>query len=373
MAPEQIENLFVDDRLIEDILVYGEDDMIAAEIYPNFKYADAAGIDHIEETVAQIIKKRNEGLPSYKKIARFHLRDIPFAKTSSKKIIRSQYFSQKKQEAEEQVNVHKPENDIQQKIYDAVSAVLGHSRFGIDTELYSAGLDSLGSVLLLTDLYEKLQLSMTLNDLLEHASVLKLEALYKERAAEEKKGFEVRDIYPLTNLQLYFAYVMRGNTTANLPFLFKLDPHVNVYLLKTAVERMFDVHPELKCVIQLHEGAYKNFRNDEKKVDVPLITLSDDQWEETRKGLLRPYMYTENEPLYHTGIYMTESANYLFLDIAHIMGDGMTMNVLFEDINAIYAGKQVEKEKYTFMNIFWMKKNGMPEVLGRKMKLILQT
>ena len=45
---------------------------------------------------------------------------------------------------------------------------------------------------------------------------------------------------------------------------------------------------------------------------------------------------------------MTESANYLFLDIAHIMGDGMTMNVLFEDINAIYAGKQVEKEKYTF-------------------------
>ena len=81
---------------------------------------------------------------------------------------------------------------------------------------------------------------------------------------------------------------------------------------------------------------------------LPLITLSDDQWEETRKGLLRPYMYTENEPLYHTGIYMTESANYLFLDIAHIMGDGMTMNVLFEDINAIYAGKQVEKEKYTF-------------------------
>ena len=35
VAPEQLENLFVDDRLIEDILVYGEDDMIAAEIYPN--------------------------------------------------------------------------------------------------------------------------------------------------------------------------------------------------------------------------------------------------------------------------------------------------------------------------------------------------
>ena len=111
--------------------------------------------------------------------------------------------------------------------------MLGHSRFGIDTELYERRTGFLWEVCcLLTDLYEKLQLSMTLNDLLEHGSVLKLEALYKERAAEGKKEFEVRDIYPLTNLQLYFAYVMRGNTTANLPFLFKLDPHVNVYLLK---------------------------------------------------------------------------------------------------------------------------------------------
>ena len=62
--------------------------------------------------MAQIIKKHNEGLPSYKKIARFHLRDIPFAKTSSKKIIRSQYFSQKKQEAEEQVNVQSQPSSV---------------------------------------------------------------------------------------------------------------------------------------------------------------------------------------------------------------------------------------------------------------------
>ena len=58
-------------------------------------------------------------------------------------------------------------------------------------------------------------------------------------------------------------------------------------------------------------------------------------------------------------IYMTESANYLFLDIAHIMGDGMTMNVLFEDINAIYAGKQVERRIYIYEYIL-DEKSGMP-------------
>ena len=56
----------------------------------------------------------------------------------------------------------------------------------------------------------------------------------------------------------------------------------------------------------------------------------------------------ENEPLYHVGIYRTEAFRYLYFDIAHIMGDGITMNVLLEDINALYAGEPVEKEKYTF-------------------------
>ncbi len=348
VAPEQLENMFEDDRLVGDILVYGEDDTIAAEIYPNFQYADAAGIDDIEGTVGQIIKRHNEKLPTYKRINRFHLRDVPFAKTSSKKIIRGQYFSQKKQEEEQATAFRQPENALQKQLYDLISASLGHCRFGIDTELYGAGLDSLGSVLLLTDLYEKLHMSLTLNDLMQNASVLKLEALYEEQKNRRPVDFTIREIYPLTKLQMYFAYVMRGNTTANLPFFYKLDKRVNVYKLKTAVEAVFDLHPGLKAVVQLHEGAYMNFRNDGKRIDIPILTMTDQQWEEEKKTLLRPFLYGENEPLYHAGIYMTETGNYLFFDIAHILGDGMTMNILFEDINAVYKGEPVEKESYTF-------------------------
>ena len=61
---------------------------------------------------------------------------------------------------------------------------------------------------------------MTLDDLVQHASVLKLEAFAKEGAGKNQVDYTVRPVYPLTNLQLYFAYVMRGNTTANLPFFY---------------------------------------------------------------------------------------------------------------------------------------------------------
>lgn len=350
VAPEQLENLFEDERLIEDILVFGEDDSICAEVYPNFKYAEAANISDIEGTVQEIIKKHNQKLPSYKRIMQCRIREVPFAKTSSKKIIRNQYFTKKKEEKEQEAQVRRPENELQEKLYTCVSNVLGHSRFGIDTELYEAGLDSMGSVLLLTDLYNDLKISITLDELMGHASILKLEAVAKEKEGQGRPDYSWRPKYPLTGVQMFFAYVMRGNTTANLPFFYRLDPRVDLRLLKRSVEQVFELHPELKDVIQFDQetGAYMNFRDDWKEVNIPIHHLTDAQWEEEKNGLLRPYTYGPGEPLYHIALYQTETEKYFFMDVAHIMGDGMTMNVLFEDINALYAGKAAVPSEYTY-------------------------
>lgn len=348
VAPEQLENLFEDDRVIEDILVFGEDDMVTAEIYPNFKYIEVAGITDVESVISEIVKKHNQDLPTYKRILKFRIRETPFAKTSSKKIIRSQYFNQKQTEKEQLGSVRRPETELQKQLYERVETVLGHQRFGIDTDIYEAGLDSLGSVMLLSDLYDRMGVSMTLGDLMGHKTILELEAFLKEEKQEERVDYTAREVYPLTNLQLYFAYVMRGNTTANLPFLFKLDPQVDIQRLKKAVEDVFDVHPELKTVIQMGEKGYANFRQDQRRMEVPVVHLTDSQWQEQKEKLLVPYLYNQGDLLCHTAIYVTESASYLFFDLAHIMGDGMTMNMLFGDINALYAGRELPVESYTF-------------------------
>ena len=357
VAPEQIENMFEGERLIEDILVYEEDDAIAAEVYPNFKYAQAAGSTDIEGSIRQIIAEHNQALPSYKRILKFHLRDVPFEKTSSKKIIRSRYFSQKKAQEEKEAAFRQPETKRQKELADLIAASLGHRRFGIDTNLYEAGLDSLGSVMLLSDLASQLHLNLTLDTLMSHPTILQLEALLGAVQNQPAVDYSPRPVYPLTNLQIYFAYVMRGNTTANLPFLFRLDPSVDLARLKEAVVALFDLHPGLKSIIQLDNGAYKNFRDDSRAVSISIETLTDSQWEELRPSLLKPYYYGDNEPLYHIGIYQTDSANYLFFDIAHIVGDGMTMNILFEDLNALYLGQPVEKESYTLYEYVLDEKN----------------
>ncbi|MBQ3544036.1 MAG: AMP-binding protein [Lachnospiraceae bacterium] len=364
VAPEQLENLFVDESLVEEILVFGEDDKICAEVYPNLQAAESAGIEDIEQAIFDIVQKHNQELPTYKRILQTYIRYIPFEKNSSRKIVRGKFFEQKEKRKQAALNYRKPENETQQVIFNSVSESLGHQDFGIDTDLYEAGLDSLGSVLLLSSLYDKLQISITLQELSQNSTVEKLELFAREKKVSNV-DYSVRKIYPLTGLQQYFAYILRGHTTSNLPFLYKLDNSVDIEKLKWATEQVFEVHPELKDVIQLHEGAFVNVRDDERKIDIPIIKMSDEEWNTKKNELITLFMYTENEPLYHAAIYQTDSANYLFFDLAHIIGDGMSINILFEDINNIYVGKEVQKQSYTMYEYvldYWDRKsNGATE------------
>lgn len=355
VSPEQIENLLLDYQLIEECLVYGEGNQIVAEIYPNAKYATINHIANIPNELQQIIQKVNAKLPSYKKIMKHLIRINPFQKTGSNKIVRNQRAAKEDILA---VTADKekrmPVNEFQKQVYTIVSNIIGHNDLGVDTDFFSVGLDSMGSIMFLTELHEQLKMEISLQDLFSHASVEKLEQFMSEKKVSGI-DYSVREIYPLVSLQMYFAYLLKGNTTANLPFLFKLDESVDLERLKWAAEQVFEIHPEMKDTISMHinwknlkQSGLVNHRNDARTIEIPIIKVSDTEWEEVKKTFAKPFTYKKGEDLFRSGIYITESANYFYFELAHVIGDGVSINVIFEDINALYEGKTVEKSSYTF-------------------------
>jgi len=155
-----IENYFDEDRLVQDIIVYGKDDIIAAEIYPNYEYAQVNGITDIETAINILVKKHNEQLPSYARIADVTVRKTAFEKTSSNKIIRKVYFDEKEESNKKKINSTKAETKIQRQLYDMIAEQIGNTEFGINDNFYERGLDSLGSSVLITELSEKINVNI---------------------------------------------------------------------------------------------------------------------------------------------------------------------------------------------------------------------
>ena len=92
VSPEELENELLINRMIKEIVVSEDKDVIKAEIFPDYDYLDRKKIKNIEEEIKSIVDRYNLDLPTYKRINKVKIRETEFDKTTSKKIKR-QYIN----------------------------------------------------------------------------------------------------------------------------------------------------------------------------------------------------------------------------------------------------------------------------------------
>lgn len=88
VSPEELENKIGEERLVQEILVREQDNVIEAEIFPDYDYAKKKKITDIEGALQKIIDSYNQNAPAYKRIYSMKVRETEFEKTPSKKIKR---------------------------------------------------------------------------------------------------------------------------------------------------------------------------------------------------------------------------------------------------------------------------------------------
>lgn len=90
VSPEELENKFSGLDWLSEVLIYAEDGMITAEIYPNQEFLEENGREKVEELFRNHVAEINKTVSTAKAVRRMRIRDIEFTKTTSKKIKREQ-------------------------------------------------------------------------------------------------------------------------------------------------------------------------------------------------------------------------------------------------------------------------------------------
>lgn len=88
ICPEELEGKLLALDCINEVIVFGEDDVIKAEIYPNYDLFEGRDIEEIEAVISKEIKEINSLLPMFKQIQKIKLRANEFEKTTTNKIKR---------------------------------------------------------------------------------------------------------------------------------------------------------------------------------------------------------------------------------------------------------------------------------------------
>lgn len=235
------------------------------------------------------------------------------------------------------------QNEMQKRIFDCVAKAIGNNDFGITTDIFEAGLTSIGSIKLNVLLSNEFGVPVNSKDLRTHKTVEELEKLFSDCKAES--AYEKLADYPITFTQSgIFAECAAkpGSTVYNIPFLFRLSDKVDLEKLKAAVEAAADAHPYLKTTLFLNdEGDIRARRQDDAPFEVEVIRA-----EKLPEQISVPFELIDGE-LFRAKIFETDEANYLFLEAHHIISDGESGKILMEDINKAYAGEKLTPETYS--------------------------
>ncbi len=240
-----------------------------------------------------------------------------------------------------------PSNETQQRIFDRVAEVIGSGNFGINTNLFSAGLSSIGMIKLNVLLAEEFGVDLTVRDLRKNNTVEMLEELLKSLSVQEEETDD--EEYPLTKTQqgLYIEWLTNPDATNyNIPVLLKLDDSLDCRRLKNAIAEAVNAHKYMLTKLRTKEDGSVCQIPGRKAFDADGIDdINGNSIDEIKKTLLQPYELT-NERLFRIQLIHADGL-YLFLDIHHIICDGTSATILLDDITKSYLGGTPDAEKFT--------------------------
>lgn len=240
--------------------------------------------------------------------------------------------------------VRPPETDMQKKLLELLSQVMEEGEFGIDTNLPESGMSSLDVMLFISLIGEEYKIGINVHDFMENPTVMELERFIEN--APKIRSFENLDRYHTTDIQLAdYMESMAGGNSLDLPMLYELDPSVDNDRLIRAIKTVLDAHPGLTVrFMQDEEGVLWQIpQTDTETVQIPVRQMEDAAFDAERNKLFTP-IPSDAKWLFSFEIIETQSRKFLLTNYNHLVSDGESIDIVFEDIIAAYEGREIEKE-----------------------------
>ncbi|TAK60290.1 non-ribosomal peptide synthetase [Methylobacter sp.] len=240
-----------------------------------------------------------------------------------------------------------PENDVQQRIADIWQQLLKHRDFGIHTNFFHVGGHSLLALRLIAKLTEAFQTKLSIEDVFNHSSIEGLSRLldveHQHYQAWPAIKVQHRDHAPLAFSQerLWFVNTLENAAGVyHIPLAFHLRGQLNKPALTGAIEDLVNRHQALRTKIVGNGHSLE--QQVLADVDHSVSCYSEDQVK--AQGLEHIVRQEANATLdlsigqvFKAALLdVDEQHSLLLLVMHHIISDGWSVNVLLQDLSALY-------------------------------------
>ena len=261
-----------------------------------------------------------------------------------------------------------PLNVLEEQLADIVAGIVNNRDFGITTDLRYVGLSSISAIKLATQVYKRFGVQLDAKLLVKGANIQTIEneilnalligaanptgaaGLTAEGGPIASAVLQQSGPYPLSHAQtgVYFECMKNPTSTLyNIPMRARLPLAISDDALRAAVTQVVNNHPELFVHFRTNDTGVEQVVDKSLELNVESRELKESELDAFRAEFVRPFNLSK-DLLCRFCMVRTEEALYLYCDIHHLVCDGASYDVFFNELCALLDSGSIDAEMYTY-------------------------
>ncbi|MBR1856785.1 MAG: amino acid adenylation domain-containing protein, partial [Oribacterium sp.] len=250
------------------------------------------------------------------------------------------------------IEVIPPENELEKELYDIIRGQIGYDDFGVTSNLISQGMTSLGIMRLSSIIQTKFKASVSVAFIMKEPFIRNISEKIKENLSLTKEplqnlhSYGRREVYPATENQtgVYLDWEMNRNTTQyNIPVAVCLTD-VDTKRFADAIKASLTAHSYMNSCFEITDGMVVQIPRNIDDVNIPVTELNNKPDSRFFQALVKPFDLN-SDILYRFEMFTFENQTFLFMDVHHIIFDGLSETIFMEDVLKAYEGQVPEAEE----------------------------
>ncbi|WP_312497091.1 non-ribosomal peptide synthetase, partial [Anaerosporobacter sp.] len=213
-------------------------------------------------------------------------------------------------------------------------------------DFFELGGHSLRAIRVINELEQLMNVRITLKDVFEHSTVKLLADFMTGIQVDNYQAIPIsedKEQYIMSSAQKRMYMIYQINTKSlsyNMPYIMKVTiGNVNTEKLRAALQKLIQRHEILRTVFIMKEGELYQQIKTEEIVEFTEITCNT-SLKDSIQEFVRPFVL-EQLPLIRMQVVTIQLEQYIMLDMHHIISDGMSAGILFDELFALYEGKEL--------------------------------
>lgn len=237
-----------------------------------------------------------------------------------------------------------PRSEVEQELANLWCEILGVKQIGITDNFFDLGGHSLKAMQMVSRIHQLFDVKVSLQDFFAEASIAGLTTQIEGGELDLYAAIEPaedRDFYPLSYAQkrLWLEHQIDKSAAYNMPEAYLIEDDLDVDALDWAFQMMIDRHEALRTAFVLKDGepvqkilqevGFKLSRYeflDEESAQEVIDRDANQRFDLAQPPLLRASV-----------IKLAENRHLFVMTIHHIIGDGWSGRVLYEEVMALYT------------------------------------